>query len=816
MQLRRHLLLPLALLLSPARADELEQRFATPPPEARTRVLWMWMGSNITREGITRDLEALRDAGFGGASMFSLADVTAPWGGPIRKGPTPEIIAFTDPWWLLVKHAALEAKRLGLDFGIHNCPGYESSGGNWITPEMSMQELIWSEHRVTGPLKFAEVLPQATVNPEAIQMWPDIDPLTGNAVKAVVEARRTFYRDIAALALPASGVVAREQVIDVSGRMDATGNLQWDVPAGDWIIYRFGHTTMGTRIQPAQHQAAGLECDKMNPVAVETHLNHVLEEMREHLGDLVGTAVSHLHFDSYEAGFPTWTPRMTGEFAARRGYPLTPWLATFAKRVVVSEAETARVRADFQRTVKDLYRDAYYGTAKRLTRAAGLQLSSEPYGGPWEIGEIVPQLDRPVAEFWTHKGEYRPLQEELHALVASVRILRPQPVIDAEAFTGDPSDSRWSETPAWLKRIGDQGFVQGINRMVLHHFAHQPWDPALKPGMTMGQWGTHFSQNQTWWEPGKAWVAYLNRCQALLQWGNPNSNLGFQSDNEALKATRRSMEGAELFFIANSSRNEVAVKATFAVAGSQPELWDPVRATRRDLPEFEVIDGKTVVPLTFAASESAFIVFRKSVTTKATQENFPKPATLLQLGGAWQVAFDPRWGGPAAPVTFSALTDWTTLTEPGVKYFSGTATYTQRFDVPPGLIAGVRELDLGKVNHLAKVTLNGRDLGVVWTAPWSVAVPTGLLKAADNELSIAVTNVWANRLIGDEQEPPDMLWSPGFFPGNGGYLKEFPDWFLKNERRPSKNRLTFTTWNYFTKDSPLVPSGLLGPVTLGR
>jgi hypothetical protein len=123
-------------------------------------------------------------------------------------------------------------------------------------------------------------------------------------------------------------------------------------------------------------------------------------------------------------------------------------------------------------------------------------------------------------------------------------------------------------------------------------------------------------------------------------------------------------------------------------------------------------------------------------------------------------------------------------------------------------------LDLGKVHHLAEVVLNGTSLGVVWAPPWRIEI-TDTFVAGDNHLEIACTNVWANRLIGDEQEPPDISWEKSDPIMNGGYyLKEFPDWFLKGKERPSKGRYTFTTWNYFTRESKLVSSGLLGPVRI--
>ena len=267
----------------------------------------------------------------------------------------------------------------------------------------------------------------------------------------------------------------------------------------------------------------------------------------------------------------------------------------------------------------------------------------------------------------------------------------------------------------------------------------------------------------------------------------------------------------------------------FPVAKRQPELWDPATGATRDLMDYEGGVGGVSLPLEFAPAQSYFIVFRRNVGEMPATDraNFPSLEPLLELTGAWQVSFDPQWGGPDNPVTFDKLVDWTQRAEPGIKYFSGTAVYRKAFDAPPtearnsksqitNLKSEVSNLnsplqfDLGPVRHLARVRLNGRDLGVVWCAPWSATIPVGLLKDKDNMLEIEVTNVWANRLIGDEQEPPDCDWRPT--DKGGACLKQFPDWFVKNQPRPSKGRFCFTPWNYFTRTSPLVASGLLGPV----
>jgi hypothetical protein len=219
------------------------------------------------------------------------------------------------------------------------------------------------------------------------------------------------------------------------------------------------------------------------------------------------------------------------------------------------------------------------------------------------------------------------------------------------------------------------------------------------------------------------------------------------------------------------------------------------------------------IPLDFAPGQSHFVVFRKPAAKPETNtRNFPQTPEKARVAGPWQVKFDPAWGGPKQAVTFAELVDWTAHTESGIRYYSGTAVYRTKFDLT-GLPGDASFLDLGTVNHLARVRINDRDLGVVWCAPWRVEIPAGLLQPSGNRLEIEVTNVWANRLIGDEQEPDDCEWLTGHF-NTGRYLKRFPEWFVKGHPRPSSGRFGFTTWNYFNKDSKLTPSGLLGPVLL--
>jgi hypothetical protein len=187
----------------------------------------------------------------------------------------------------------------------------------------------------------------------------------------------------------------------------------------------------------------------------------------------------------------------------------------------------------------------------------------------------------------------------------------------------------------------------------------------------------------------------------------------------------------------------------------------------------------------------------------ADAANLPAPQ---EVTGSWNLSFPPNWGAPPT-VTLEKLISWTDHTNDGVRYFSGTATYEKDIEISAGRLSAGRELwlDLGTVKNFAEVSLNGQNLGVLWKPPFRVTATAGA-KPGVNKLVVKVTNLWPNRLIGDEQLPPDCEW-------DGKQLKAWPQWLLDGKPSPT-GRLTFMTWHHWTKDSPLLESGLLGPVTL--
>jgi hypothetical protein len=276
----------------------------------------------------------------------------------------------------------------------------------------------------------------------------------------------------------------------------------------------------------------------------------------------------------------------------------------------------------------------------------------------------------------------------------------------------------------------------------------------------------------------------------------------FQSDG-ALRYTHRASTNWDAYFVANNTADELITDITLRIAKGVPQLWDPLTGKIIVLSDFIRGGGHTTIAMKFAPYQSYFVVFAKDLQpaiATAKKINYSTPKTARTLDGPWQVAFDPKWGGPKS-VTFDALSDWTKRPEDGIKYYSGTATYIKTFGMPLVSSSGKYYIDLVEVKNLARVKLNGKDLGILWTAPWRKEIPASLLKAK-NTLEVEVVNLWLNRLIGD-----DSIADDGIRDGR------WPDWLLKGQPRPGK-RYTFTTHRFYNKNSPLSPSGLTGPVRI--
>ncbi len=479
------MLLAALVLLSSTQHGSLEAGFVNPPNSAKPHTWWHWMDGNVTKEGITADLEAMKEVGIGGAQMFTVAQ-------GIPKGP----VDYMSPLWReMTLHAIKEAGRLGIELCIHNCAGWSSSGGPWVEPENAMQTLAWSSVTVQGPRRFDEALPPI----KAPQVFANVD----------------YRKDIAVYAYPAvQATNAVQGMRDLTAQFQ-NGRLTWDVPAGNWTLLRMGHVPTGKDNHPAPEEGRGLEVDKMSRAALDDFWQGTMATVIKDAGPLAGKVLNNALVDSYEVGNQNWTPLMRQEFIARRGYDPVPWLPVVAGIVVESAEKSKRFLWDWNRTIADLFADNYFGYFGELCRKNGLLFSTEPYDGPFDNIQVGGTADIPMGEFWINGG---PDTLRTTKIAASVGHVYGRKVIGAEAFTADSSRGRWLEEPYAAKALGDLVFTNGVNRYIFHRYAHQPWMDQF-PGMTMGPWGTHLERTQTWWTEAREWMKYVARCQFLLQQG---------------------------------------------------------------------------------------------------------------------------------------------------------------------------------------------------------------------------------------------------------------------------------------------------------
>jgi hypothetical protein len=211
-----------------------------------------------------------------------------------------------------------------------------------------------------------------------------------------------------------------------------------------------------------------------------------------------------------------------------------------------------------------------------------------------------------------------------------------------------------------------------------------------------------------------------------------------------------------VYFVSNQKSVSVKMDAAFRITGKRPELWNPVDGQVRDLPAYNDNGKTTSVPLELAPNESAFIVFRKTGSNSDTiRTNYPLPQHTIEITQPWTVDFDAAMRGPAKPVVFTTLTDWSKNENDSIKYYSGTAYYHNTFHVSDIAKDARYIIDLGVALAIAKVTVNDMELGGVWTPPYQVDI-TRAMKPGINTLKIKVVNTWVNRLIGDSMLPADQ------------------------------------------------------------
>ncbi|MEI6646510.1 MAG: glycosyl hydrolase, partial [bacterium] len=637
----------------------MKSEFLAPPDSARPGALWYWRHELHTKEGITADLETMARVGVGEMIVGFIGNYDVPIG---------DVAVLSPKWWDLMRHTAREANRVGVKLRFFNSPGWSSTGGPWITPEMAMQSLVWSELRVTKPGRLSAPLPHpptadtsalwrfskeyaATVKPYAYlgdvaviafptlaaERWEGAKPKLscadkdfrpeavsdgdirtvaklanpapdkpvylqfeypapfparslsfvprnapvkqiqleasddGSAWRIVAQwaprkngdqpvhkmfaaAPARYWRIgvsgpgpfmIAELALKTGALIedwsakamrdeygysrppfafrnqevrpgeaiAAESILDLTDKLKSDGTLDWEAPAGDWTVIRFGRILSLKANAPAAPSGCGLECDKYNPAAVNLHWKSFVAPL---LADKdLNEAMTGVHIDSYEKGAQSWSPCVPAEFRKRAGYDVRPFLPVLTGRVVDSVQTSERFLWDFRKTLCDAMADNYYGRMAELAHENGKILSIEPYHQTQFDTDVVGvRGDAVMTEFHLGGVPGRAYFKNAASPAHIAGIKR----VEAEAFTSMPKfGGDWSTAPWDMKALGDHAFACGVNRYMFHVSNQQPWLDVF-PGVA-SPWGQHIERGNTWFNFSYGWLRYIARCQYLLQQG---------------------------------------------------------------------------------------------------------------------------------------------------------------------------------------------------------------------------------------------------------------------------------------------------------
>jgi hypothetical protein len=751
---------------------------------------------------------------------------------------------------------------------------------------------------------------------------------------------RDFFAIVDPKVAPAF-IIPQADVIDLTGKMQPDGTLDWTPPAGPWTVLRIGSSLTGHENGPAPAEATGLEVDKLNRDYVKNYVDGYLKMYADTVGpeSLGANGISWLLTDSIEVGPQNWTDHILEEFQQRRGYDPRPWLPALTGIYIKSTADTDRFLWDFRRTIGQLLAENHYDAIAEDLHSHGMKYYGEAleFHRP-SLGddmEMRSKTDVPMGAMWTWAGQPGPDIDYISDLrgAASVAHIYGQNIVGAESMTS--RGPAWSFSPGSLKKVADLEFALGVNRFEIHESAHQPVAD-MAPGLTLGPYGLWFNRNDTWAQDAQPWITYLARCSYMLQQGHFSADVAYfygeegpltavfgwkamddapdgyafdfvnsdvvlnelsfkdgrlvtpggtsyrilylggrsqrmtlpvlrrlrdlvaqgavvvgnrptdspsladdeaefqriadqlwgrkaapnhgmmragkgrvyagASANEVLAAlglardfeytrpepdanlmfVHRKLADGEVYFVDNRSDRAEAVNAIFRVDGKAPELWDAASGETQ-LASYSIASGRTTVPLHLGPYGTTFVVFREPA--KTASRTLPEEKETMVAGAddslnrGWSVSFEPNRGAPET-AQFDRLISWSESADAGVKYFSGSATYTKTIEVPASALSSGTHLwlDLGDVENIADVAVNGKYQGIVWKAPFRIEVTQALVPGS-NQIVVQVTNLWVNRMIGDQQP-----------------------WALK--------KYAFADFTPYKADSPLLPSGLLGPVRL--
>ncbi len=308
------------------------------------------------------------------------------------------------------------------------------------------------------------------------------------------------------------------QAVDLSTKMQPDGTLTWEVPTGEWLVFRMGYTSSGKKNHPATAEGVGFEVDKFDPGLVRRHSEEALKRMSG--GGLDIPSLRMFHADSWEAGGQTWSANLADEFQRRNGYSLLPFLPVLGAMQVGDADTTRRFLEDYRSTIRALVAGSFYGVMRDVSKEHGLAFLAESSAGPIPLHrplDYFEYVDIPAGEAWS-SGNFTSdgnISGGLRDAVSGSHLLG-RPLTPVEVFTSNAGN--WNMSPRFLKAFGDKILATGANQLMMHCYIHQPsTDPA--PGWTMNHYGTTLNRHVTWWKQAAPWLQSVARSQLMLRQG---------------------------------------------------------------------------------------------------------------------------------------------------------------------------------------------------------------------------------------------------------------------------------------------------------
>ncbi len=495
--------------------DALKKGFLNPPPQAHPKAYWWWLNGFTDSARLMEELTAMKKAGINGVDIFDIG-ARAP-NNPNKMIPAGPAFMSPEALATLVK-VIKKATEYEMEVGLSLSSSW-NAGGSWITPEHAGKSLYYSTIKAQGP------------GLQKIQVpYPTISKLDERGKPRVIiynaQGKPVYSKEVVILAYPSGDKQAyrdTSKIINISAYFDSERDeLNWNVPEGSWDIQRFVCSNSGEQLKYYSDSSAGYIIDHFDSAATRVHFMYFIDHLKPLLGDFTKTALKNFYLASFEATGSVWTPTLPAAFRAINGYDVYKLMPALFNDQLFDTVVTQKFKHDFNKTISELMIRNHYGKGKEIANSYGLKLISEA-GGPGPPLHNVPvegikalgALDVPRGEFWNKHSVYDKDSIDLLQMVKEVSAaahMYHRKIVEEEAFT---SFQHWTDGLFELKPLGDRAFCEGMNRVVLHGFSHNPARYGY-PGIAYHA-GTHFNNKNVWWPKINPFIDYLSRISFVMQ-----------------------------------------------------------------------------------------------------------------------------------------------------------------------------------------------------------------------------------------------------------------------------------------------------------